>query len=302
MKRELHDLLHNLVDDAERPPEPEVNVSEASRQKVNKIVDEMNRGQQTETLPKPVYDKPPSRKRPPVVTPDPVSHFSDTPSQNPAVRMHDRLLEDALPKPDAERKPVRKTEHKSSKKKHKKEKSAPEASKPKKEFHIEIKEELPPDIPRDTSVADRLKQEKLEAVLAATPPKTPEQIRREKIRKRAAEIKQQMELQAKQKQELPPEQPEPEEIIPAWEDELSEFSEKSETQNSEQLKFLQESETSGVPELSELPEIPQTSGDDTGLMQISEELGAELPAAPKKKKKKEKEEKICQIRNTAGNS
>ena len=134
MKRELRDLLHNLVDDAEHLPEPKVNVSEASRKKVNEIADSLNREQQPES-PKPVYDKPPTRKRPPVITPDPVSHFSETPSQNPAVRMHDRLLEGALPKPDTERKPTQKAENKSSKKKHKKVKAAPETSKPKKNFY-----------------------------------------------------------------------------------------------------------------------------------------------------------------------
>ena len=44
-------------------------------------------------------------RRDPVPVPPPVSHFTDEPSQNPAVRMRDRLDETALPMLDAERKP-----------------------------------------------------------------------------------------------------------------------------------------------------------------------------------------------------
>ncbi|MBE6875627.1 MAG: hypothetical protein E7496_02705 [Ruminococcus sp.] len=279
MKREFHDLLRNLVDDSELPPSPEIAVSEESRQKVDAIVEKMNRERTSApTAPKPVYDAPPSRKRPPVVTPDPVSHFSEEPSQNPVVRMHDRLLEDALPQPDADRKPLPKTEQKPTKTKHKKKKklqteSLSDTVQPKKNFHIEIKDELPPDVPRDTSIADRLKQEKLEAVLASTPPRTPEQIRKEKVRKRAEEIRRKMK-QAVLPPEPLPEQvlPEPEEEIPAWEDALSEFSQIAETENSAQLKFLRETKSPEIPALSEIPDIPFTSGEDAGLKQMSEQL------------------------------
>ena len=116
MKRDIHDLLNNLVGDEERTPEPENNASAASRKKVDAIVEKMNREKQNPpAMPKPVYDKPPKRKRPPVVKPDPVSHFSEEPSQNPVVRMHDRLLEDAIPQPDFERKPSPKSEPKPKK-------------------------------------------------------------------------------------------------------------------------------------------------------------------------------------------
>ncbi|MBR4319077.1 MAG: hypothetical protein IKP69_03385, partial [Oscillospiraceae bacterium] len=105
-EREIHDLLNNLVSDEERIPEPENNASAVSRKKVDAIVEKMNREKQNPpAVPKPVYDKPPKRKRSPVAKPAPVSHFSEEPSQNPAVRMHDRLLEDAIPQPDFERKP-----------------------------------------------------------------------------------------------------------------------------------------------------------------------------------------------------
>ena len=305
MKREIHDLLRNLVDDSELPPSPEVSVSDASRQKVDAIVEKMNREQASAPAsPKPVYDTPPIRKRPPVVTPDPISHFSEEPSQNPVVRMHDRLLEDALPPPNSVRKPSvpqaeQKTKHR--KKKKSKEEILPENDHPKKNFHIEIKDELPPDIPRDTSVADRLRQQRLEAVLAATPPQTPEQIRKEKIRRRANEIRRQLK-QAVLPPETPPEQklPEPEEEIPAWEDALSEFSRIAETENSAQLKFLQETESPEAPPLSELPEIPAVSGEDAGLKQMSEKLSdvhleeskpVRQPAGKKHKKKNKKNKK-----------
>ena len=309
MKRELHDLLRNLVDDSELPPSPEITVSEESRQKVDAIVEKMNREQASAPAsPKPVYDAPPARKRPPVVAPDPVSHFSEEPSQNPVVRMHDRLLGDALPQPDFQRKPASGTEQKHKKTKHKKRKKTkaerlPEESQPKKKFHIEIKDELPPDVPRDTSIADRLKQEKLEAVLASTPPRTPEQIRKEKIRRRADEIRRKMKQAVLPPEPFPEQElPEPEEEIPAWEDALSEFSQIAETENSAQLKFLRETESPELPALSEIPDIPSASGEDAGLKQMSEELSdvtledsetpaPEPPAKPKKKKKKSKNQK-----------
>lgn len=279
MKREIHDLLRNLVDDSELPPSPEIAVSEESRQKVDAIVEKMNREQgSAPKAPKPVYNAPPTRKRPPVVAPDPVSHFSEEPSQNPVVRMHDRLLGDALPQPDFQRKPVSKTEQKHKKSKHKKRRKAktdaiPEQENPKNKFHIEIKDELPPDVPRDTTIADRLKQEKLEAVLAATPPRTPEQIRKEKIRRRAEEIHRKMKQAVLPPAPLPEQEiSEPEEEIPAWEDALSEFSRIAENENSAQLKFLRETESPDLPALSDMPEIPATSGEDAGLQEMSEEL------------------------------
>ena len=288
MKREIRDLLHNLVDDSETIPEPEVKVSAASRRKVDAIIEKMDQEKaDAQAMPKPVYNKPPKRRRPPVNPPEPVSHFTEEPSQNPVVRMHDRLLEDALPSPDPEKKPVQKSESKS---KSKKKKNTAESSKPKKEFRIEIKEELPPDIPRDTTVADRLKQEQLEAVLAATPPKTPEQLRKEKVRKHAAEIKKQMK-ENKNKKPVPEpvqEAPEPEEVIPEWEDELSEFSQNAEKENSAQLRFLKEKENSEIPTLSNIPDIPEHSGEDTALVKMSQELGEETPKPKKKKKKKKK--------------
>ncbi len=309
MKQDIHDLLRNLVEDSELPPSPEVAVSDASRRKVDAIVEKMNQEQQdARTMPKPVYDRPPSRKRPPVAAPDPVSHFSEEPSQNPVVRMHDRLLQDALPQPDADRKPTQKSGKKNEKSRQKKQKKNSAESAPKKNFHIEIKDELPPDIPRDTTVADRLKQEKLQAVLAATPPRTPEQLRQEKVKKRAAQIKKQMQLH-KEAPQLPAS--EPEEPIPAWEEKLSEFSEIAETENSEQLRFLKETESPGIPALSEIPEIPEISGEDAGLEQFSESLGevetdspeiqnAESRPAGKPKKKSGKNKKKKKQKKSAG--
>ncbi|MDE7121961.1 MAG: hypothetical protein K2O42_07365, partial [Oscillospiraceae bacterium] len=92
---ELKLLLQNLTGDAEIPDETS-RASEASRQKVDQIVKKLNQ-EQREPVPesKPVYSKPPKRRK--VLTaPVPVEHFSEEPSQNPAVRMHDRLLQDAM--------------------------------------------------------------------------------------------------------------------------------------------------------------------------------------------------------------
>lgn len=296
MKREIHDLLQNLVNDSEISEEPKVSVSEASRQKVDEIVEKMNQEKPAESsAPKPVYDKPPKRKRPPVVQPEPVSHFSEEPSQNPVVRMHDRLLQDAMPQPGKGKKTVQK---KNKHKKTKKTKQAAENRQPKKKFHIEIKEELPPDIPRDTSVADRLKQERLEEVLASAPPRTPEEIRQEKIKKRAAEIRKQMQLRAEQQPETPDTVSEPEEEIPAWEEKLSEFSQMGETERSAQLEVFKEAEQQEMPVFSELPDIPEISEEDTGLLSISEELRDIIPdepeqsvPSPKKKKSGKKTDK-----------
>ncbi|MDE6657737.1 MAG: hypothetical protein K2J88_04045, partial [Oscillospiraceae bacterium] len=202
MKRKEHEikeLLQGLVPEDENLMKNISTASERSRQHVDKIVEKMNQEQEQITpVPKPVYSKPPKRKR--VVTePEPVSHFSEEPSQNPVVRMHDRLLEDAMPKPDIERKPTKIIEKKVNSKSDKKKIKTNSDSQPKlakKNFRIEIKEELPPDIPRDTRVVDKIRQEQLEKALASVPPKTPEQIRKEQVQKRAAKIREQMKIQA----------------------------------------------------------------------------------------------------------
>lgn len=284
MKRKVHeinDLLNGLVPEDEKLPKNISTASERSRQHVDKIVEKMNQEQeQVIPVPKPVYSKPPKRKK--VVTaPEPVSHFSEEPSQNPVVRMHDRLLEDAMPKPDTERKPTAKTDKKSVNKSSKKKKKAitdsSQKKPPKKNFRIEIKEDLPPDIPRDTRVVEQLRQEQLEKTLASVPPKTPEQIRKEQVQKRAAKIREQMKKQAEHvKQEesiIQVSEPEPENIQ-NWEDELSELSEKNASDEFQQV--FEDVEKLETPVLSDMPEIPEMSSQDTSFLKITEELKKDM--------------------------
>ncbi|MDE6730636.1 MAG: hypothetical protein K2J71_07665 [Oscillospiraceae bacterium] len=275
---ELKLLLQNLTGDAEIPDE-KPQASEASRQKVDQIVKKLNQ-EQREPVPesKPVYSKPPKRKK--VLTaPVPVEHFSEEPSQNPAVRMHDRLLQDAMPKPDPERRPrnlkntVNPDLHK-NKKSGKKPRKSPEnpekmpEKKDKKKFHIQIGE-LPPDIPRDTSIADRIREERLAQALASVPPKTPEQLRKEQVRKRAMKIREQMRLQEELARQQATQSMEiPEEEIPAWEDKLAELSEKNSEDSADQLRIFNDS----VTEILMTPKIqkeeqPDLRFDQTVILQ-----------------------------------
>ncbi len=298
MQPEIRDLLQKLSDAPEIPEQPRI--SEASRRKADAIAARVEQENPTAPImPKPVYDTPPQHKK--IKTkPVPISHFSETPSQNPVVRMHDRLLEDAIPPPDIERRPTKMIEPKTEKSSPRKTKIS--QPKIKKNFQIQINEDLPPDIPRDTSVADRIRREQLEAVLASAPPRTPEQIRKEKIRIQAAKIREQMQQQTIIQNQPPPPAPpppEPEEIIPAWEERLSAFSKASEQENHDQLALLKNPGKLHRT-LSDLPEIiPE---EDTSLIEISEKLqdvsmdlsepiAPEKPvkkSAPRKKKRKKK--------------
>jgi len=302
MKRELHELLHKLADDSEIPEEPGIFVSDASRQKVDAIVRKINQEQTSApVMPKPVYDKPPQYKRQ-QKPPQSVSHFSETPSQSPVVRMHDRLLGETLPPPDHERRLVRKNESaRNISKSHKKKKKQIPGTR--KKFKVEITDELPPDIPRDTSVAERIRQEKLEAVLASAPPRTKEDIRKEQVKERAARIRELMKQHEPAPEPVapppPPEPLQPEEVIPAWEDELTTFSGTIHAEHSEQMKVFENVPQLKAPPMTELPEIiPE---EDTSLTELSEKLVSEgavpeepeevtpfVPAIPKKKKQKHK--------------
>lgn len=127
-------------------------------------------------------------KREPVPVPPPVSHFTDEPSQNPAVRMRDRLDETALPMLDAERKPNQiiepKPRQEQKPRKKKKRPQNPDAQKqqkpveaanpvsadmpaPQKEQrrtvpHINIPDELPPDVPKETPKPEPVREAKPE--------------------------------------------------------------------------------------------------------------------------------------------
>ncbi|MDE6088879.1 MAG: hypothetical protein K2G25_10935 [Oscillospiraceae bacterium] len=325
---ELKSLLQNLAGDTEIPDE-ESKASEASRQKVDQIVKKINQ-EQSKPVPesKPVYSKPPKHKKI-LKAPVPVEHFSEEPSQNPAVRMHDRLLQDAMPKPDPERRPrnsVNPDSHKNSSKNSNKKSGKnsgktgerPEQKttekKVKKSFHIQIGE-LPPDIPRDTSVADRIREEQLAQTLAAVPPKTPEQLRKEQVRKRALKIREQIRLQeelarqAVMSRELP--SSEPEEDIPAWEDKLAELSEKNSENSADQLRIFSDSVTEILmtPKASDAEELlPDLQFDQTVVLQtVSMRKLAEIPEiseaqesqeSPKFKKLRKKKTKIQKAKKT----
>ncbi len=107
----LSGLLGNSISSPktqEAPPQPSrSSASEEARRRVEEIMRsvelEANRSQ-TQEKPKQAVQTIP--KREPVTIPEPVSHFSDGPSQIPAVRMHERLDEVSLPMIDTERKPT----------------------------------------------------------------------------------------------------------------------------------------------------------------------------------------------------
>ncbi|MDE7122646.1 MAG: hypothetical protein K2O42_10875, partial [Oscillospiraceae bacterium] len=119
--------------------------------------------------------------------------------------------------------------------------------------------ELPPDIPRDTSIADRIREERLAQTLAAVPPKTPEQIRKEQVRKRAMKIREQMRLQEELARQQATQSMEiPEEEIPAWEDKLAELSEKNSEDSADQLRIFNDS----VTEILMTPKIQEEKQPD----------------------------------------
>lgn len=158
--------------------------SEQSRRRVEEIMKhvelETDRKRELEKqTPKPQPQ--PLPKREPVVVPPPISHFSEEPSQNPAVRMRDRLEETALPMIDNDRKPNQiippkpKAEAKPKKKKsHVRAVTStdiPAPPRPPKRTvpHIEVPDELPPDVPREEQMtaAEEERRKKLEAIRQA---------------------------------------------------------------------------------------------------------------------------------------
>ncbi len=156
--------------------------SEESRRRVEEIMRNVERESDKRKSEEQSRSKAqPLPKREPVVVPPPISHFSDQPSQNPAVRMRDRLDETALPMIDSERKPTQIIPPKpkpEAEPKKKKKRTAPQVSTdipapptpPKRNIpHIEVPDELPPDIPREVPVpsVDEERQKKLEAIRRA---------------------------------------------------------------------------------------------------------------------------------------
>ena len=109
MSKELdamfNSLLQEISDQEKKLPEPPPASEDAQRraEQIAQDVEDDGSWQIPPEEPKPVRPKP---LHAPVIVPPPISHFTDEPSQNPAVRMRDRLEEDALPKPDTTRKPT----------------------------------------------------------------------------------------------------------------------------------------------------------------------------------------------------
>ncbi len=189
--RLLNGLLGNPPDTAAKTPTASTGASErkpatserasSASEEARRRVEEIMRSVELETSQKRAAQPPkqewPIPRHEPVVVPPPVSHFSEEPSQDTAVRMHDRLDETSLPMIDNEKKPNQiippKPKPEQQKKKRKKKKPAaaqsvqpvPPApdSRPKRRIpHIEIPDELPPDIPRDTTIADERRRKKQE--------------------------------------------------------------------------------------------------------------------------------------------
>ena len=248
MNKELGDLLNKLLDPPKEPPpeQEDPQVSGESRRLVGVIARGVDEHYQ------PPETSPPERPAPqhePVVVPPPVSHFAPGPSQEPAVRMRDRLEESTLPKPDEEKKPHKimdLTPRQPVKKKQEtavKKQEMPAPEKPLRPLrrnipHIVVPDELPPDIPRDTSFLE----ERREAAER-------EAARELLVRTRAEQIREQL----RRKRE---EQEQGEEIFPGLETSPETEPEEIPETEPETEEFL-EPEPEIVPEfgLEALPEI-----------------------------------------------
>ena len=234
-KNDINLLLNSLLGEEEAPKQPEAPeqpevksmASEKSRQRVEEITRnvEIAKSQNRPAPQKRVEQTIP--KREPVTVPPPVSHFSDEPSQNPAVRMRDRLDETALPMLDAERKPNQIIPPKPRPEQKKKKKKRPQTAKntpstdipaphsanpPKRRIpHIVVPDELPPDIPRDTSLADEMRRQR-EMQPEEPPMSAPRPVaaaREQEVNRKAEMIKQRIRFSMEQN-EMPEPAPVPE--------------------------------------------------------------------------------------------
>lgn len=107
MSKELKSLYHALLHEiSEQEKKTAATASEEAMRRAEEIVQDVEEDKSWQIPPEPKKPQIPAPQHEPVVVPPPVSHFTDEPSQNPAVRMRDRLDETALPKPDVERKPT----------------------------------------------------------------------------------------------------------------------------------------------------------------------------------------------------
>ena len=235
MTKELDDLLSSLMQDLEKEQKKlpgqatRSTASEGARMRVEAILRDVERDTEKKEEPpaavrEPIPDLP---VHDPVVIPPTVSHFTEEPSADTAVRMRDRLDAETLPKPDAERKPtqnhgLKPNPDRGRRKKYKRRtqsRSIPQPPVPPKKVipHIEVPDELPPDIVPSPALREEPAQVALEravsgedtasamiAVLTDKPaePDPEDQIRseahKEKVRSKAEMIREQLRRRAEE--------------------------------------------------------------------------------------------------------
>lgn len=198
MSKEIDNLLDNLIkeidlqDGQPAPKEPKPASTEA-KNRAEAIAKDVNKSYRRP--PEPVKQSIPAPQINPVVEPEPTSHFTDEPSSDPAIRMHDRLDESTLPAPDADRRPNQIMDidgRKSAKPRRKKStRSMPApAETPKRKIpHINVPDELPPDV---TSDYDKDTADVLRDTTPITKTVEEDPVRDEFVRSRAEKIREQL--------------------------------------------------------------------------------------------------------------
>ena len=153
MSKEIDNLLDNLIKEIgeqEGPAAEKKPASEEAARRAEVIAKDVN--QSYRRPPEPVKQSIPAPQLKKVVEPEPTSHFSGARSQDPAIRMHDRLDESTLPAPDADRRP---TQIHDISGKSKRSIPAP-AEPPKRKIpHIQIPDELPPDVEKPAPAPEK---------------------------------------------------------------------------------------------------------------------------------------------------
>lgn len=209
MSKQIDNLLDSLIKEIDAkdggtpaPKEPKPASPEALEraEKIAKKVDKNYR-----RPPEPVKQSIPAPNIKPVIEPEPTSHFSDARSNDPAIRMHDRLDESTLPAPDVERRPTQIMDI-NGKRKNKKRKTrsipAPPEAPARKIPHINVPDELPPDVANEPAAYE-------EPVKYEEPETDPE--REELVRSRAEKIREQLKHRTLERTPIIP-PPTPEEI------------------------------------------------------------------------------------------
>ncbi len=257
MDREIDALLNSLLQEKERKPlHTEPPASEEALRRAEEI------GQHVDNAYEPPAEPPkreiPAPRHTPVVVPPPVSHFTDEPSPDTAVRMRDKLEEATLPKPDPDRRPSQIHAARKDQPKHRRKPRAvpivPEQSRPR------SAETVPPVVRRQSAVAVDTKRE-------------------EQVRSRAELIREQMRRRAEEEaaQEIaaPVLPEEPEQTVPAEPE--------PETAKKGFFHFLRKSEEPEIEEaapeerLPEEPPVPPEQKTAPRLRHLAE------PAEPPRK-------------------